>query len=291
MSKVFAVIKSGVVDNIVLADEPLPLSEDDIWIDISLIDRLKPNIGDFYVNGLFVPRAKPIEKLEDLKPITVVKVDLLENQTLTPGEFVFQGNNCHDATFLGFVFGYNANSNNLVLFDTSGDLDVNSTLLTVNTTLNLSVLVPSSMTINISSNVYSYNTDIYTFPLPPRANLEQFLATGNVASYFENDTTFQNLINPPPPPEPEKISNLSKYAFRMRFTNAEYANILLASKTDIDVQVWLETFNMSAFVRLEAPNTKSDIEMFVEKGILTQERADVILNTPMLTTEAYINSQ
>ena len=62
------------------------------------------------------------------------------------------------------------------------------------------------------------------------------------------------------------------------------------SKTDIDVQVWLETFNMSTLVRLEAPSTKSCVQMLADKGLITQERADVILNTPMLTTEAYIYS-
>lgn len=81
-----------------------------------------------------------------------------------------------------------------------------------------------------------------------------------------------------PPPEPRIIS---KVAFRFRLTDAEYVGILSAAKTDIEVAAWVETFNMSTTLDLDNQRTKDGVQNLVGKNLLTQARADEILNAPV----------
>lgn len=88
-----------------------------------------------------------------------------------------------------------------------------------------------------------------------------------------------------PEPEPRVPPIITKIAFRFRFTNSEYAGILSASKTDIDVQAWYETFNMIMVVDLDAQFTKEGIEVLVNKNLLTPTRANEILTAPVQANE------
>ena len=90
-----------------------------------------------------------------------------------------------------------------------------------------------------------------------------------------------NFTAPPPvlvPPEPRVIT---KVAFRFRLTGAEYVGIMSAAKTDIEVAAWLETFNMSTTIDLDNQRTIDGVQNLVGKNLLTQVRADEILNAPV----------
>ncbi|NBX52022.1 hypothetical protein EBT25_19320 [bacterium] len=86
-----------------------------------------------------------------------------------------------------------------------------------------------------------------------------------------------NLVEPP------KV--ISKLAFRYRFTNAEFAAILGAAKTDVEVQVWYDTFNLLTVVNLDDQRTKDGVADLVSKNLLTQARADEILTAPVQPNE------
>jgi hypothetical protein len=87
------------------------------------------------------------------------------------------------------------------------------------------------------------------------------------------------LVGPEPVPYLPPI--ITKAAFRFRLTDAEYAGILAAAKTDVEVQAWLETFNMVTEIELTHDRTVSGVGTLVTKGLLTQGRADVVLSTPV----------
>jgi hypothetical protein len=92
-------------------------------------------------------------------------------------------------------------------------------------------------------------------------------------------TTFTKYVPPPPP----KI--ITKPAFRFRFTDDEYVGILSAAKTDVEVQSWVETFNMLARVDLDNQRTKDGVNKLASKNLLTQARANAILTDPVQDSE------
>jgi hypothetical protein len=90
----------------------------------------------------------------------------------------------------------------------------------------------------------------------------------------------------PPIIEIPEIPNLiSKAGFRFRMTDAEYAAILNIAKTDAEVQVWVETFNMVSQIDLDDPRTQGGVAVLVAKALLTQERATEILTAPVQPDE------
>lgn len=82
-----------------------------------------------------------------------------------------------------------------------------------------------------------------------------------------------------------ELQIITKLAFRYRLTDAEYVGILSAAKTDVEVQAWVETFNMVTQVNLDDPRTATGLEMMVTKGLLTEERKTEILTAPVEGTE------
>lgn len=100
---------------------------------------------------------------------------------------------------------------------------------------------------------------------------------GPLDSY--DGTSFTKYV---PPPEPRVIS---KVAFRFRLTDAEYVGILSAAKTDVEVAAWVETFNMSVIIDLDNQRVKDGIQVLVKNNLLTQSRADEILNNPIQPNE------
>lgn len=97
--------------------------------------------------------------------------------------------------------------------------------------------------------------------------------------------TYENGIFSPPPPPPPLPNIITKVAFRFRFTDVEYAAIITAAKTDAEVQVWYDTFNMVATIDLDNQRTKDGVANLVSKNLLTQARADEILTTPAQPNE------
>ena len=88
-----------------------------------------------------------------------------------------------------------------------------------------------------------------------------------------------------PLPRPSVFPVITKVAFRFRFTDAEYAGIINASKTDAEVQVWYDTFNMVTKIELDNQRTKDGVATLVSKNLLTQARADEILTAPAQENE------
>lgn len=93
--------------------------------------------------------------------------------------------------------------------------------------------------------------------------------------------TYENGVFSPPPPTPLLPNVITKVAFRFRFTDAEYAGILAAAKTDVEVQAWYDTFNMVATIDLDNQRTKDGVANLVSKNLLTQDRATEILTAPV----------
>jgi hypothetical protein len=78
---------------------------------------------------------------------------------------------------------------------------------------------------------------------------------------------------------------ITKAAFRFRMTDDEYVEILSAAKTDVEVAAWVETFNMVSTINLDDQRTKSGVEKLVSKSLLTESRANEILNDPVQPNE------
>jgi hypothetical protein len=89
-------------------------------------------------------------------------------------------------------------------------------------------------------------------------------------------------VTQPPKPEPRFIT---KVAFRFRLTDAEYVGILTAAKTDVEVQAWVETFNMVSVVNLVDQRTVDGVQKLVDKGLLTQARGDEVLTAEVQASE------
>ena len=70
-----------------------------------------------------------------------------------------------------------------------------------------------------------------------------------------------------------------------RFTDPEFVGILTAAKTDTDVEAWKTRFDVATSIDLDNDRTKSGFDMLVTKGLLTQERATVILTAPIQPDE------
>ena len=78
---------------------------------------------------------------------------------------------------------------------------------------------------------------------------------------------------------------ITKLAFRFRMTDAEYVGVINAAKTDVEVTAWVETFNMVSKINLDDQRTKDGVANIVSKKLLTQARADAILNDPVQSNE------
>lgn len=102
----------------------------------------------------------------------------------------------------------------------------------------------------------------------------------NVGPFDKYDgQTFTKHVPPPPP----KV--ITKAAFRFRLTDPEYVAILNESKTNVEVTAWVETFNMSTTIDLGSQRIKDGLQVLVKNNLLSQSRADEILNNPIQPNE------
>lgn len=119
----------------------------------------------------------------------------------------------------------------------------------------------------------------YTGKVPPVAQEGQYVRWHGLG---------WEVTDIPPPvvePAPEPPQFITKVAFRFRLTDAEYVGILSAAKTDVEVQAWVETFNMVTQINLNDARTVSGVQTLVSKNLLTQERATDILTAPVQPNE------
>lgn len=119
---------------------------------------------------------------------------------------------------------------------------------------------------------------------------EIFDEEGNIINRIVADKNFVNKKYPNRYKEIFKQPALvplviSKVAFRFRLTDLEYSEILSAAKTDTEVQAWVETFNMVSKIDLESQKTIDGMSMMVTKELLSSQRANEILSTPVEESE------
>lgn len=90
------------------------------------------------------------------------------------------------------------------------------------------------------------------------------------------------LVGPDPAPsQPVEPNIITKIAMITRFTDAEFVGVLAAAKTDVEVEGWYARFSAASTINLDDQRTKDGIAMLVNKNLLTQARADAILNDPV----------
>jgi hypothetical protein len=97
---------------------------------------------------------------------------------------------------------------------------------------------------------------------------------------YENDT-----FSLPPVVIPVLPNIITKLAMIDRFTEAEYEGVLTAAKTDVQVQGWLDRFNVSNQINLDDSRTINGINLLVSKNLLTQGRGSEILTAPVQDSE------
>jgi hypothetical protein len=97
--------------------------------------------------------------------------------------------------------------------------------------------------------------------------------------------SYENDVFSPPAPPPSLPRIITKLAMIDRFTEAEYEGVLTAAKTDIQVQGWLDRFNVSNQINLDDSRTISGVNLLVSKNLLTQIRSDEILTTVVQDSE------
>lgn len=78
---------------------------------------------------------------------------------------------------------------------------------------------------------------------------------------------------------------ITKLAFISRLTDDEHMKLISKVKEDIVVEMWYQKFKLLDYVMFSDQFIKSGLQMFIEKEILTQERADEISAMPIADSE------
>lgn len=78
---------------------------------------------------------------------------------------------------------------------------------------------------------------------------------------------------------------ITKLAMMLRFTDAEYAGIISASKSDPFVQAWYDLFSAMQIIDLKNQRLIDGMKLLVDKNLIAQDRATVILTTPASPAE------
>lgn len=99
------------------------------------------------------------------------------------------------------------------------------------------------------------------------------------------DWTYDGENFYPIPPSPVPLNIITKLAMIDRFTEAEYEGVLIAAKTDVQVQGWLDRFAAANQIDLDNDRTISGIGLLVSKELLTEQRGQEILTNPVQANE------
>jgi hypothetical protein len=100
----------------------------------------------------------------------------------------------------------------------------------------------------------------------------------------ENGIVFIVSDNYPEPPYTKvlkavaaKNKILSRYEFRSLFTFQEIQAITTAAKTDVAIEVFMESMRVAEEINLDYPETSQGLAYLVSLGLITQEKMDNIL--------------
>jgi len=70
----------------------------------------------------------------------------------------------------------------------------------------------------------------------------------------------------------------SKLEFINRFTDTELVNIYTASKTIIEIEIWLDKFKLAEYIDITSPTTVSGLQSLESNGLIGEGRANQIIN-------------
>lgn len=112
----------------------------------------------------------------------------------------------------------------------------------------------------------------------PKAEYYQPIPNPPGPNWYYNGTEWVEYPPPPPPP-------LTRLGFMSRFTDAELIGIELARMSGDELQaailtVLKESWMAATEIDVTDPRTQQGVAMLVEAGLLTPERAAVILAVP-----------
>lgn len=88
-----------------------------------------------------------------------------------------------------------------------------------------------------------------------------------------------------PPKNIIRTAIITRLAMMLRFTENEYMAALTASKTDIEIEMWMDYLSASVTIDLVNPRVKRGVNALLAKGIITPERANEILSLVIQTEE------
>lgn len=103
----------------------------------------------------------------------------------------------------------------------------------------------------------------------PRPDIYGIKETSNTGTWNESILDFDPVI---------ANKRMSTLAFMELFTDAELVGILDAAKTHTQVQLFVMKMEQAEFMDLNYKSTINGINGLAQIGLLTQERAGVILN-------------
>jgi hypothetical protein len=98
---------------------------------------------------------------------------------------------------------------------------------------------------------------------------------------------FNGSILTPPANYTSPIKTITKLAFRQRFTFTELMAIETASQTSVALRVLKDNLNVATFIDLSRTDTIQAIGMLTAAGLITSDRANIILTTPPSNSELY----
>jgi len=76
-----------------------------------------------------------------------------------------------------------------------------------------------------------------------------------------------------PPPQPKTYSRLQI----IEELGDIYTNIVTASKSDVETEIWLEKFRLTEFFDFSRQNDVDSIQFLVTKGFANQEKIDSLI--------------
>ena len=124
------------------------------------------------------------------------------------------------------------------------------------------------------------------------------------AAALQSQYTVMDVTNITPPPQvgwvlsngvlsgaaPVDSWQITRFAFRLRFTMGEMVGIYVAADTlpsGYPVKVMMDNLAEALYVDLKDPSTIEGLGLLEEFGLLTPDRASVILTTPPAPNELY----
>ena len=135
---------------------------------------------------------------------------------------------------------------------------------------------------------YGYYT--IATPKPNDAPEGQMYVDDNTGEYDElrmEYTPTWVLQNAPVVSIPSLGTKITKLAFRNRILSEEKRAIYTASESNVDLKIYIDDINAATFIDLSQKETIDSVNQLEGFGLLSEGRADIILNTLVIDSELY----